>query len=116
MGRAVGRAVVGRRQVTKDHGAAVVPFPEPCLTLLSVVQLRGGADSQDGRSSRRYLVKIATSAPGRVEGTVCAVGQSRSSPFSGWMDLLRLLEPGDPGPTGTRAEASGLEGGLVNGL
>lgn len=93
----------------------MVPFPELRLTVLAMVQSRGGAASQDGRSSRRYLVEIAMSAPGRVEGKVCAVGQSCSSPFSGWLDLLRLLEPGDPDPTSTRAGASGLEGGLVDG-
>jgi hypothetical protein len=49
------------------------------------------------------MVDIASDADGRVAGSVTAVGD-RPLPFTGWLELLRLLE----GPVDARRGADPL--------
>lgn len=44
----------------------------------------------------RFVVEIRPTPDGRVVGTVSRPGSADHVPFSGWMDLLRLLEPRTP--------------------
>ncbi|MBW0093327.1 hypothetical protein I4I73_13530 [Pseudonocardia sp. KRD-184] len=44
----------------------------------------------------RFVVEIRPTPDGRVVGTVGRPGSADRVPFSGWMDLLRLLEPRAP--------------------
>lgn len=41
----------------------------------------------------RFVVEVVPTADGRVEGTV-RQGRAQPVSFCGWLDLLRLLEPG----------------------
>ena len=50
---------------------------------------------------RRFVVEISPGAPdGRITGTVRPADSGDAVAFSGWLDLLRLLEPvpADPVP------------------
>lgn len=44
----------------------------------------------------RFVVEIRPTEDGRVVGTVGRPGADEVVTFSGWMDLLRLLEPRSP--------------------
>ena len=44
----------------------------------------------------QFVVAIRPTADGRVVGTVARPGHDEVVSFSGWMDLLRLLEPRSP--------------------
>lgn len=46
--------------------------------------------------AQRFVVEIRPTADGRVVGTVARNGTGDVVTFSGWMDLLRLLEPRSP--------------------
>lgn len=46
--------------------------------------------------TERFLVEIRPTADGRVVGTVRRPDTADVVAFSGWMDLLRLLEPRSP--------------------
>jgi hypothetical protein len=52
----------------------------------------GTVDDGDG-DAERFVVEIRPTADGRVVGTVGRAGTEDVVSFSGWMDLLRLLEP-----------------------
>lgn len=69
--------------------------------------------SIDGQPARRYVVEILAGEPRRPEGTVWREGHVDPSPFSGWMDLLRLLEPAgwDGAPATTIAGLGASDGG-----
>lgn len=57
------------------------------------------ADADCASRPRRFVVEISPTANGRVVGTV-QDGEGVVT-FSGWLDLLRLLEPAaasDPAP------------------
>ena len=45
----------------------------------------------------RFVVEVLPTADGRVEGTVLCQGRAQPVSFYGWLDLLRLLEPGGAG-------------------
>jgi hypothetical protein len=40
----------------------------------------------------RILVELSRDASGAVEGSVISEGSDEAEPFSGWLELLRLLE------------------------
>ncbi len=46
--------------------------------------------------TERFVVEIRPTDDGRVVGTVGRPGTDDVVTFSGWMDLLRLLEPRSP--------------------
>jgi hypothetical protein len=46
--------------------------------------------------TERFVVEIRPTEDGRVVGTVGRPGAGEVVAFSGWMDLLRLLEPRSP--------------------
>lgn len=48
------------------------------------------------QGTERFVVEIRPTDDGRVVGTVGRPGSADPVPFSGWMDLLRLLEPRTP--------------------
>jgi hypothetical protein len=48
------------------------------------------------QDTERFVVEIRPTADGRVVGTVARPGTGDVESFSGWMDLLRLLEPRSP--------------------
>lgn len=48
------------------------------------------------QDSERFVVEIRPTEDGRVVGTVGRPGTDDVVSFSGWMDLLRLLEPRSP--------------------
>ncbi|GAA2547951.1 hypothetical protein [Pseudonocardia hydrocarbonoxydans] len=50
----------------------------------------------DEAAGERFVVDIRPTPDGRVVGTVGRTGSAEVVPFSGWMDLLRLLEPRTP--------------------
>lgn len=41
----------------------------------------------------RYVIELRRTADDRVEGVVLPEGEEVASPFSGWLELLSLLEP-----------------------
>jgi hypothetical protein len=41
----------------------------------------------------RYVIELRRTADDRVEGVVLPEGGEVGSPFSGWLELLSLLEP-----------------------
>ncbi|MCX6462463.1 MAG: hypothetical protein NTW05_02550 [Pseudonocardiales bacterium] len=47
-------------------------------------------------AAERFVVEIRPTEDGRVVGTVGRPGTDDVVTFSGWMDLLRLLEPRSP--------------------
>jgi len=49
------------------------------------------------QGTERFVVEIRPTPDGRVVGTVGRTGSAEVVHFSGWMDLLRLLEPRTPG-------------------
>jgi hypothetical protein len=40
----------------------------------------------------RILVELRRDATGAVEGSITSEGSDEAEPFSGWLELLRLLE------------------------
>jgi hypothetical protein len=53
------------------------------------------------RSPVRFVLELTPAEQGRVEGALVREGNDERQPFSGWLELLRLLEgavgdsPGD---------------------
>jgi hypothetical protein len=45
------------------------------------------------RLSRRYIIELEQTPDDRVEGTLHREGAPEPVPFSGWTELLSLLEP-----------------------
>ena len=45
------------------------------------------------RLSRRYIIDLEQTPDDRVEGTLHREGEPEPVPFSGWTELLSLLEP-----------------------
>ncbi|HEY2706184.1 MAG TPA: hypothetical protein VGL20_21080 [Candidatus Dormibacteraeota bacterium] len=45
------------------------------------------------RSAVRYVIDLRRTADNRVEGLLRRGGAVHAMPFSGWMELLSLLEP-----------------------
>ena len=50
----------------------------------------------DNGHHEQFVVAIRPTRNGRVVGTVARPGTGEVVSFSGWMDLLRLLEPRSP--------------------
>ena len=50
-----------------------------------------GGDSHE-EEKVRFVVELASAAGGRVEGSIRRDEVRESVPFSGWLELLRLLE------------------------
>jgi hypothetical protein len=56
----------------------------------------------------RFVLELIPAEHGRVEGVLVREGNDERQPFSGWLDLLRLLEdaagdsPGDQHGSGGR--------------
>lgn len=46
----------------------------------------------------RFVVEVHRTGAGGVEGLVTPEGSSESHHFSGWLELLRLLEPAELSP------------------
>lgn len=53
----------------------------------------------------RLLLEVSRSQEGRLEGTIQSVGHTERSPFSGTLELLRVLE--DAIDEADRSEVSG---------
>ena len=58
--------------------------------------------------SRRYIIELEQTPDDRVEGTLRREGAPETVPFSGWTELLSLLEP-PPRVAAEREPGRGLE-------
>lgn len=71
------------------------------------------------RLPRRYIIELEQTPDDRVEGTLRRDGAPETVPFSGWTELLSLLEP-PPRLASTPEPGRGLErthgNGRPNGL
>lgn len=53
---------------------------------------RTACDCGPVQSATRLLLELSTSYDGRLEGTVQSIGRSERSPFSGMLELMKVLE------------------------
>jgi hypothetical protein len=66
------------------------------------------------RLPRRYIIELEQTPDDRVEGTLRRDGVPEVVPFSGWTELLSLLEP-PPRAESEREPGRGLEQAHGNG-
>ena len=63
---------------------------------------------------RRYIIELERTPDDRVEGTLRHEGEQEAVPFSGWTELLSLLEP-PPRLASELEHGRGLEQAHTNG-
>jgi hypothetical protein len=63
---------------------------------------------------RRYIIELEQTPDDRVEGTLLRDGEQETVPFSGWTELLSLLEP-PPRVASETGPGRGLDEAHTNG-